>query len=54
MDFLAIILAIGVGLTILAGVAVFVVAGWFIFKVFRKVNAREKEFDQRWDSRRRF
>ena len=49
MDALGIVLAVAIGLAVLAGIAVFGFAVWFIFKVFRQVFKGQKEFDKRWD-----
>jgi hypothetical protein len=48
MDALGIVLAVLIGLVVLAGIAFFGFVAWFIFKTFRRVFSDQKEFDTRW------
>jgi hypothetical protein len=52
MDALGIVLAIAIGIAVLAGIAFFGFVVWFIFKGFRRVFKDQKEFDKRWNDRR--
>lgn len=49
MDVLGIVLAVLIGLAVLAGLTFFGLVAFFIFKIFRRVSTHQKEFDKRWD-----
>lgn len=54
MDVLGILVAVLLGLVVLAGIAFFGLVAFFIFKIFRKVFSDQKEFDKRWNDQDNF